>query len=240
MPGRRFGLVVIDSPQGAHKDFSGAVRFEHFHALKHLGTLLEGARRRRPLRQQAALRPPRARRPRLRPIRRIRFRRMDGARRRFYHANPLNLREYEALAAYEDCAALQGFQLCTLCRCPATAMWRARTPTPIGSRWSCAANENPDRPVYTGRASTCSTSYLAWKIIERLIGWRDDVFFYLMMPPQALAHEQDSDFVHRHADRVMLRRRIPIPPVRSGRGAVQAQRPVDPAAVARRHADLGL
>jgi hypothetical protein len=35
----RYDLIVIDSPQGAHKDYSGAVRFEHFHALKQLPKL---------------------------------------------------------------------------------------------------------------------------------------------------------------------------------------------------------
>ena len=29
-------------------------------------------------------------------------------------------------------------------------------------------------PVYTGRPSTCSTSYLAWEIIDRLCARHDD------------------------------------------------------------------
>jgi len=36
---KRYDLIVIDSPQGAHKDFTGGVRFEHFHALRNLKTL---------------------------------------------------------------------------------------------------------------------------------------------------------------------------------------------------------
>jgi hypothetical protein len=37
---RRFDLVVLDAPQGAHKDWSGGVRFEHFHAIDHLSKLV--------------------------------------------------------------------------------------------------------------------------------------------------------------------------------------------------------
>jgi predicted RNA methylase len=35
----RYDMIVIDSPQGAHKDFSGAVRFEHFHAIQQVKKL---------------------------------------------------------------------------------------------------------------------------------------------------------------------------------------------------------
>jgi hypothetical protein len=33
---RRYDMIVIDSPQGAHRDFSGSIRFEHFYALQQL------------------------------------------------------------------------------------------------------------------------------------------------------------------------------------------------------------
>jgi hypothetical protein len=36
---RRYDLIVIDSPQGAHADYTGSVRFEHFHALEQVGKL---------------------------------------------------------------------------------------------------------------------------------------------------------------------------------------------------------
>lgn len=58
-------------------------------------------------------------------------------------------------------------------------------------------------PVYTQRPSACSTSYLAWEIIERLIEWRDDVFFYLIYPPQNLDEDQ-HEFLARYPDRVKL------------------------------------
>lgn len=35
----RYDLIVIDSPHGAHTDYSGAVRYEHFHALTQLPKL---------------------------------------------------------------------------------------------------------------------------------------------------------------------------------------------------------
>ena len=36
---KRYDLIVIDSPQGAHNDYSGEARFEHFHALQSLNRL---------------------------------------------------------------------------------------------------------------------------------------------------------------------------------------------------------
>ena len=63
-------------------------------------------------------------------------------------------------------------------------------------------------PVYTGRPSTCSTSYLVWDIIETLAAKYDDAFFYLLAPPRALdpaaEDKTEWDFVHRLPDRVRL------------------------------------
>ena len=36
---KRYDLIVIDSPQGAHNDYSGSTRFEHFHSLQSLKKL---------------------------------------------------------------------------------------------------------------------------------------------------------------------------------------------------------
>jgi hypothetical protein len=57
--------------------------------------------------------------------------------------------------------------------------------------------------VYTQRPRICSTSYLAWELIEQLIAWRDDVFIYLTYPADRCEPE-DLDFLSRHPDRVTL------------------------------------
>lgn len=57
--------------------------------------------------------------------------------------------------------------------------------------------------VYTQRPEICSTSYLMWELIERLIEWRDDVFFYVLYPPHK-NDEESQAFLARHADRVTL------------------------------------
>lgn len=58
-------------------------------------------------------------------------------------------------------------------------------------------------PVYTNRPSICSTSYLVWELITRLIEWRDDVFFYVTYPPNKV-DEEDMEFLGQHPDRVKL------------------------------------
>lgn len=58
-------------------------------------------------------------------------------------------------------------------------------------------------PVYTQRPEVCSTSYLAWELIEQLAKWRPDVYFYLLYPPDSVS-EETSAFLSRHADRVTL------------------------------------
>lgn len=57
--------------------------------------------------------------------------------------------------------------------------------------------------VYTTRPSVCSTSYLAWTLIEALINERDDVFFYVLYPPHRM-EEEDWAFMNRFSDRVTL------------------------------------
>lgn len=59
-------------------------------------------------------------------------------------------------------------------------------------------------PVYTGRASTCSTSYLAWQLIRDFVARRDDVFFYLMYPKKMDEFEGELDFLNQMPDRVTL------------------------------------
>lgn len=59
-------------------------------------------------------------------------------------------------------------------------------------------------PVYTGRPSTCSTSYLCWKIMENMIEKHDDVFFHLMVPAYMLDEEPQVEFVMRRPDRVRV------------------------------------
>ncbi len=61
-------------------------------------------------------------------------------------------------------------------------------------------------PVYTGRPSTCSTSYLVWNVIEHFIARRPDVFFYLLAPEGI--DQVDLDFVGRYPDRVTV---VPYP-----------------------------
>ena len=75
---RRYDMIVIDSPQGAHRDFSGSIRFEHFYALQQLKRLAKDRCivvlyvNKEPYNKN------RGRRLRLRPLRRVRFRRLDG------------------------------------------------------------------------------------------------------------------------------------------------------------------
>ncbi|ATS92278.1 n-acetyl-alpha-d-glucosaminyl l-malate synthase [Stenotrophomonas phage vB_SmaS_DLP_5] len=57
--------------------------------------------------------------------------------------------------------------------------------------------------VYTNRPSVCSTSYLVWELIERLMEWRDDIFFYVTYPPNKI-NDDDQEFLARHSDRVRL------------------------------------
>jgi hypothetical protein len=59
-------------------------------------------------------------------------------------------------------------------------------------------------PVYTGKAHKCSTSYLAWELIEGLAKARDDVFFYLMYPKHSESNEEEMKFLQRMPDRVNL------------------------------------
>jgi hypothetical protein len=61
--------------------------------------------------------------------------------------------------------------------------------------------------IYTGRPSTCSTSYLFWKLIDELSAWRDDVFFYLLAPRHLMADPDELAFVSRRPDRVRV---VPI------------------------------
>lgn len=63
-------------------------------------------------------------------------------------------------------------------------------------------------PVYTGKVHKCSTSYLAWELIEQLSQWRDDVFFYLLYPKAAEASDDEMAFLLRHKERVTL---LPYP-----------------------------
>ena len=58
-------------------------------------------------------------------------------------------------------------------------------------------------PVYTQRPRVCSTSYLMWELIEQLTYARDDVFFYVLYPPERM-EEADWTFMKRFEDRVTL------------------------------------
>lgn len=57
--------------------------------------------------------------------------------------------------------------------------------------------------VYTNKPSVCSTSYLVWELIEKMMAWRDDVFFYVLYPPNK-CDEADKEFLGRYPDRVTL------------------------------------
>jgi glycosyltransferase involved in cell wall biosynthesis len=58
-------------------------------------------------------------------------------------------------------------------------------------------------PVYTQRPHICSTSYLVWNLIEDLCKWRDDIFFYVVYPPNK-DDEESRAFLNRYKDRVTL------------------------------------
>ena len=58
--------------------------------------------------------------------------------------------------------------------------------------------------VYTQRPSVCSTSYLVWELIEHLMKWRDDVFFYVTYPPSFWEFKEEREFLSRYPDRVTL------------------------------------
>lgn len=57
-------------------------------------------------------------------------------------------------------------------------------------------------PVYTGKVHKCSTSYLAWKIIEHVVSTRDDVFFYVLYPEAAENDEEQMAFLKQFPERV--------------------------------------
>jgi hypothetical protein len=106
----RYDLIVIDSPQGAHKDYSGAVRYEHFHALKQLPKLAKD-------RCIVVLYVNKA--PYDRAVEgeygydrydEYDFQEWMKARARFYGVNPQRLSESVALYAYEQEMAILGFK----------------------------------------------------------------------------------------------------------------------------------
>jgi hypothetical protein len=61
-------------------------------------------------------------------------------------------------------------------------------------------------PVYTGKPSTCSTSYLMWEVVAELSKWRDDVFFYLMFPAKYLEDMEQVEWISERPfrDRVKI------------------------------------
>lgn len=65
-------------------------------------------------------------------------------------------------------------------------------------------------PVYTGMPSTCSTSYLMWKLVEGLSERREDVFFYLLYPEKYLEDEDQISWVAEQP----YRERVQIVPKR--------------------------
>jgi glycosyltransferase involved in cell wall biosynthesis len=62
--------------------------------------------------------------------------------------------------------------------------------------------------VFTQRPRICSTHYLVWELIEKLIAWRSDTFFYVLYPPHKVVDEEDLEFMDRFPDRVKL---LPLP-----------------------------
>jgi hypothetical protein len=68
-------------------------------------------------------------------------------------------------------------------------------------------------PVYTARPSVCSTSYLCWQIIEKLLP-REDWFFTVLVPQTALEQESEQAFLNQYPDRVKL---IPYPAITTDR-----------------------
>lgn len=58
-------------------------------------------------------------------------------------------------------------------------------------------------PVYTQRPRICSTSYLVWELIEELMAWRDDIYFYVTAPLDTCEPE-DLEFLNRYPERVTL------------------------------------
>jgi hypothetical protein len=68
-------------------------------------------------------------------------------------------------------------------------------------------------PVYTARPSVCSTSYLCWQIIERLLK-HEEMFFVMLVPEQALEQEDQQQFLMKYPDRVRL---VPYPAVTTDR-----------------------
>lgn len=69
-------------------------------------------------------------------------------------------------------------------------------------------------PVYTAAANQCSTSYLAWNIIDELIASRPDTFIYLLYPTAAKAKPVEMEFLERYPDRVRL---LPYPYIKTDR-----------------------
>jgi hypothetical protein len=68
-------------------------------------------------------------------------------------------------------------------------------------------------PVYTARPSVCSTSYLCWQIIERLLKF-EDWFFVVMVPETAMEQESEQTFLQQYPDRVRV---VPYPAITTDR-----------------------
>lgn len=47
-----------------------------------------------------------------------------------------------------------------------------------------------------------------WEIIQRLMEWRDDVYFYVLFPPNSLEEDDAKEFLSRYPERVTL---VPMP-----------------------------
>jgi hypothetical protein len=60
--------------------------------------------------------------------------------------------------------------------------------------------------TYTGRPSTCSTSYLSWKVITEIASAHPDAFFYLTAPREYIEQEDQLAFwnAQQYSDRVHL------------------------------------
>lgn len=60
--------------------------------------------------------------------------------------------------------------------------------------------------VYTGKPSTCSSSYVAWKVIEEIASHNPTAFFYLTVPETHYEDEEQQAFwkVQKYSERVTL------------------------------------
>lgn len=64
-------------------------------------------------------------------------------------------------------------------------------------------------PVYTGRPSTCSSSYVAWTLVDALTAMEPDTYFYMTVPTEYATAPDQIEFWEKQVN-VKRVRRLPV------------------------------